>query len=163
MSGSRSTESREAATSPNSTTPSVVMNTVTGRRIEPSIRRMVASPRDRWSLELDGLDPRALLQAALADGDDAVALRDPTQDLGGVARDRAEADRRAHHGVGAGDEHEVLAVLVEGRAAWHHQHVAEHAGADAHAREASGAQHAVVIAHLEGHLEGPVGLVHHRV
>src|SRR5437867_11480397 len=151
MSGSRSTESREAATRPNRTTPSVVMNTVTGRRMEPSMRRTRALP-SRW-LEVDGLDARALLESALADGDHAIAGHEPGEHLGGLARNRAQTHRHARHGVAAGDEDVVLAVLVEGGAAGHQQRVVEDAGADADAHEAPRPQEPFGVAHLERHLE----------
>src|SRR5262245_10976471 len=136
MSGSRSTESRDAATSPNSTTPRVVMNTVIGRRIEPSASFTAAS------LELDRLDPGALLETTLTDGDDAVALAHAGQDLRRVPGDSPHLDTDPGHRVAVRHEHVVLAVLGEHRAPRQDHRVLEASGAQAHAREVARPQRA---------------------
>src|SRR5262249_8147336 len=82
MSGSRSTDRREAATSPKIITPSVTMKTVTGRWSETSTSFMVEPPLLALRrLGTDRLDLRALLEAALAHGDDAVAGLHAGEDL----------------------------------------------------------------------------------
>src|SRR5262249_8442926 len=104
MSGSRSTDSRLAATRPNITSPSVTMRTVTGRLIAPSTTFMDSPPGSgagrrhrpgigRRRLGLDDLDARALLEPALPHGHDAVARDEAGEHLRLLALDGAEPDR----------------------------------------------------------------------
>src|SRR5436190_4296616 len=159
MSGRRSTERRLAATRPNSTTPRVTMNTVTGRRIEPSTS-FTAFPSGS---ELDRLDAGPLLEAALSDGDHGVTLGQTGQHLRRVSGGGAELNDRLGHGVAVRDEHVVLAVLFQHRAARQHHHVLEAAGAQPHASEIAGSQQTLRIVYFERHLHGAVRAVHHRI
>src|SRR2546422_6889102 len=114
MSGSRSTDRRESATTPNSTAPAVTMNTVTGRRIDPSTSFIAAA-----RLEPDGLDAGPGLQAPLTDRHHPLTGGEPREDLGIAAFHGSESDRPPHHRVAAGDEHVVFPVLGEHPAARH--------------------------------------------
>src|SRR5262245_4733346 len=136
MSGSRSTESREAATSPKITSPAVTMKTVTGRLSDASTMRTGGLR----CLRANDPDLRALLEPALAHGHDLVAAREPRCDLRGLVLDRAELDRHAHRAVAARHEHVVLAVLAQHAAPRHEKRAREAPGLEPDAREGAGPQ-----------------------
>src|SRR5436190_9104637 len=149
MSGSRSTESREAATSPKITSPAVTMKTVTGRLSEASTMRMGGLAR------LRAYDPdlRTLLEPALPHRHDLVPAREPGCDLGGLVLDRAELDRHAHRAAAARHEHVILAVLAQNAAARQQQRAREAPGLEPDAREGAGPQAPARIGQLERDFE----------
>src|SRR4029453_2255046 len=161
MSGSKSTESREAATRPKIMTPKVTMKTVTGRLRETSTSFMECPPGRRSGA--DRLYLRALLESALAHGHHAVAFGDAGQNLRRIARDGAEFHLHAVHRIGACQEDEVLAVLREEGAARNDDGVVIGAGLQPHAAERARAKRTRLVGDLEGHLEGAVREIDSRI